>query len=228
MPWSRVIDEPDVSIDQLLEICPGPDFPTGGIIMGRSGIRRAYHTGRSTIVLRARAQIEEHGKGRFRIVVNEVPFQQNRDAVEEKIAELIAEDKIVGISAGRNESDLKEPVRLVYELKRDADPEVVLNQLYQFSPLQDTFSIIFLALVDGKPRVMSFKSAVGRVHPPSGSGHPPPHSIFVGESPATKTHGRRLAAGVCQHRRDHSHYPFFRQPAGSKGPVDGRGSARPP
>ncbi len=154
----RVIDDPEVSIDQLLEICPGPDFPTGGIIMGRTGIRRAYHTGRSTITLCARAKIEEHGKGRYRIVVSEVPFQQARDAVEEKIAEQIANDKIVGISAGRNESDLKEPVRLVYELKRDADPEVVLNQLYQFSPLQDTFSIIFLALVDGKPQVLSFKA----------------------------------------------------------------------
>jgi DNA gyrase subunit A len=154
----RVIDEPGVSIDQLLEICPGPDFPTGGTVMGRSGIRRAYHSGRGTITLRARSRIEEHGKGRFRIVVNEVPFQQNRDAVEEKIAELVSEDKIVGISAARNESDLKEPVRLVYELKRDADPEIVLNQLYQFSPLQDTFSIILLALVDGKPRVLSFKA----------------------------------------------------------------------
>ena len=90
--------------------------------------------------------------------MSEVPYQPARDTVEEKIAEQIAEDKISGISAGRNESDLKEPVRLVYELKRDADPEVVLNQLYQFSPLQDTFSIIFLALVDGKPRVLSFKS----------------------------------------------------------------------
>ncbi|HEY2882608.1 MAG TPA: DNA gyrase C-terminal beta-propeller domain-containing protein, partial [Pirellulales bacterium] len=88
----------------------------------------------------------------------EVPFQQARDAVEEKIAEQVANDKIIGISAARNESDLKEPVRLVYELKRDADPEVVLNQLYQFSPLQDTFSIIFLALVDGKPQVLSFKA----------------------------------------------------------------------
>jgi DNA gyrase subunit A len=153
----KLIDEPDISIDSLMEICPGPDFPTGGIIMGRSGIRRAYHTGRSTITLRARAKIEEHGKNRFRIVVSEIPYQAARDAVELKIAEQINEDKIKGISAGRNESDLNEPVRLVYELKRDADPEVVLNQLYQFSPLQDTFSIILLALVDGKPRVLSFK-----------------------------------------------------------------------
>jgi DNA gyrase subunit A len=154
----RVIDEPEVSIDQLLEICPGPDFPTGGMIMGRTGIRRAYHTGRGTITLRARTRVEEFGKGRFRIVVNEIPYQQARDTVEEKIDELVAEDRIKGISAGRNESDLKEPVRLVYELKRDADPDIVLNQLYEFSPLQDTFSIIFLALVDGKPRVLSFKA----------------------------------------------------------------------
>ncbi len=152
-----LIDNPDVSIDELMEICPGPDFPTGNIVVGRSGLRRGYHSGRGTITLRAKAKIEEHGKGRFRIVVNEVPYQAARDRVEERIAELVNEGRIAGISASRNESDLKEPVRLVYELKRDADPEVVLAQLYQFSPLQDTFSLIFLALVDGKPRVLSFK-----------------------------------------------------------------------
>jgi DNA gyrase subunit A len=152
----RVIDEPDVSIDELLEIVPGPDFPTGGVICGRAGIRRGYHTGRSTVVVRARANIEEHNK-RFRIVVTEIPFQQSRDRIEERIAALVNEGKIPGISGIRNESDLKEPVRLVCELKRDADPEIVLNQLYQFSPLQDTFSLNFLALVDGKPRVLSFK-----------------------------------------------------------------------
>ncbi|MGD9722954.1 MAG: DNA gyrase subunit A [Pirellulales bacterium] len=153
----RVIDEPEVSVDELLEICPGPDFPTGGIVCGRSGIRRGYHTGRSTITLRARARIEEMPNGRFRILVSEIPFQQARDRVEERIAALVNEDRIKGISAIRNESDLKEPVRLVLELKRDADPEVVLNQLYQFSPLQDSFSLIFLALVDLKPRILSFK-----------------------------------------------------------------------
>lgn len=156
----RVIDDPNVSIDELMEICPGPDFPTGGTIMGRSGIRRAYHTGRGNVILRAKTRVEEHGKGRFRIVINEIPFQQARDIVEQKIADAVNEDRVKGISASRNESDLKEPVRLVLELKRDADPEIVLNQLYQFTPLQDTFSIIFLALVDGKPRVMSFKAMI--------------------------------------------------------------------
>lgn len=154
----KLIDDPEVSVDELMEVCPGPDFPTGGIICGRTGIRRGYHTGRSTIVVRARARIEEFGKNRNRIVVSEIPFQQARDRVEERIAALVNEDRIKGISAIRNESDLKEPVRLILELKRDADPEVVLNQLYQFSPLQESFSLIFLALVDGKPRTLSFKA----------------------------------------------------------------------
>jgi DNA gyrase subunit A len=155
---ARVIDEPEVSVDELLEICPGPDFPTGGVICGRNGVRQGYHTGRGTIVVRARAKIEESRPGRHRIVVTEIPYQQARDRVEERIAAVVNDGRIAGISAIRNESDLKEPVRLVLELKRDADPDIVLNQLYQFSPLQDTFSVIFLALVDGKPRVMSFKA----------------------------------------------------------------------
>ncbi len=153
----RVIDEPEVSIDELLQICPGPDFPSSGIIQGRVGIRRGYHTGRGTITLRAHAHIEEHGKGRSRIVITSIPYQQNTDTVERRIADLVNDDRIKGISNIRNECDLKEPVRLIVELKRDADPDVVLNQLYQFSPLQDTFSLIFLALVDGKPRMLSFK-----------------------------------------------------------------------
>lgn len=158
----RVIDDPAVSVDELMEIIPGPDFPTGGIICGRSGIRRGYHQGRSTIVVRARAEIEEHGKGRYRIIVREIPFQQFRDRVIERIAELVNDDKIKGIDSIRDESDLNDPVRLVIDLKKreggnDVDPEVVLNQLYQFSPLQDSISIILLALVDGKPREMSIK-----------------------------------------------------------------------
>ncbi|MCE9547620.1 MAG: DNA gyrase subunit A [Planctomycetia bacterium] len=153
----KILDDPDVSVDELLEICPGPDFPTGGVICGRAGIRRGYHTGRGTVVVRARATIEEPSSGRTRIIIHEIPFQQARDRIEERIAALVNEGRIKGISGMRNESDLKEPVRLIIEMKRDADPEVVLNQLYQFSPLQDTFSLIFLALVDGKPRTLSFK-----------------------------------------------------------------------
>ncbi len=158
----RLIDEPDVTINQLMEHCPGPDFPTGGIICGRSGIVRGYHTGRSTMVVRARCKIEQNKKGRNRIVISEIPFQQSRDRVVEKIADLVNTGRILGISEIRDESDLKDPVRVVVELKTrdkqgDVDPEVVLNQLYRFSPLQDTFSMILLALVDGKPRVMTLK-----------------------------------------------------------------------
>lgn len=151
-----LIDDPQITVGELMEHVPGPDFPTGGIICGRSGIMRGYQTGRSTIVLRARTSVEEKGK-RTRIVVHEIPYQQTRDPVMEKIAALGNEGKIPGIADVRDESDLKEPVRIVIELKRDADPDVVLNQLYKFSPLQASFSVILLALVDGKPRVLTLK-----------------------------------------------------------------------
>ncbi len=154
----KMIDEPDVSIQELMEIIPGPDFPTGGIICGRSGIRRGYLTGRSTVIVRARARVIEASRGRSQIIISEIPYQQFRDRVVERIASLVNDGRIPGISGIRDESDLKEPVRLVVDVKRDADPDVVLNQLYQFSPLQDTVSIIMLALVDGKPRVLTLKA----------------------------------------------------------------------
>ncbi len=152
-----VIDNPEISIDEIMEVLPGPDFPTGGIICGRSHIRRAYQNGRSTIVVRARCEIEEVKKNRSRIVVSEIPFQQTRDAVVEKIAALVKTDKIKGISGIKDVSDLKEPVKLLIEIRSDADPNVVLNQLYQFSPLQTSISMTFLALVDGKPRELNIK-----------------------------------------------------------------------
>ena len=154
---NMVIDEPDCGIDDIMTVLPGPDFPTGGMICGRSGVRRAYHTGRSTIVLRAKCGIEEYKKNRFRIVVSEIPFQQVRDNVVEKIAALVKGDKVKGISGIKDLSDLKEPVKLHIDVRSDADAEVVLNQLYQYSPLQTSFSMIFLALVDGKPRELTIK-----------------------------------------------------------------------
>ncbi len=152
----KVIDDPEVSIPELCEIIPGPDFPTGGMICGRYGIRQAYATGRSTIVLRAHVDVEEQGR-KSRLVVRDIPFQQARDRVVEKIAELVRSEKIKGISAIRDESDLKEPVRLIIEIKQNSDPHIVLNQLYQFSSLQESFSLILLALVDGKPRELNIK-----------------------------------------------------------------------
>ncbi|WP_425395805.1 DNA gyrase subunit A [Aeoliella sp.] len=151
-----LIDDPEISIAGLMEHVQGPDFPTGGIICGRSGILKGYQTGRSTVVVRSHTSIEEKGK-RTRIVIHDIPYQQTRDALVKKIAALANEGKVAGISDVRDESDLKEPVRVIVELKRDGDPDIVLNQLYKYSPLQDTFSVIFLALVDGKPRVLTLK-----------------------------------------------------------------------
>jgi DNA gyrase subunit A len=152
----KVIDDPEVSVAELCDIVPGPDFPTGGIICGRYNIRQAYMTGRSTIVVRAHVDIVEEGR-KSKLIVRDIPFQQARDRVVERIADLVRNEKIKGISGIRDESDLKEPVRLVIEIKQNADPNVVLNQLFQFSPLQESFSIILLALVDGKPRELNLK-----------------------------------------------------------------------
>ena len=151
-----LIDNPSITIPELMEHIPGPDFPTGGIICGRSAVLKGYQTGRSTIVLRSRTSIEDTGK-KSRIIIHDIPYQQTRDAMMRKIAALANEGRVVGISDVRDESDLAEPVRIIVELKRDADPDIVLNQLYKFSPLQDSFSVIFLALVDGKPRVLTLK-----------------------------------------------------------------------
>jgi DNA gyrase subunit A len=154
----RLIDDIDVSLAELIEIIPGPDFPTGGIIRGRQGIIDGYSTGRGKITLRARADIREEDN-RTQIVISEVPFQQTRNRLHEAIGDLIKDDRIKGVSDVRDESSARggEPVRLVVYLKRDADPNLVLNQLYQFSPLQKTVSIIMLALVDGRPRTLPLK-----------------------------------------------------------------------
>lgn len=152
-----VLDNPECSIHQIMDVLPGPDFPTGGTICGRSGIRRAYLTGRSTIMVRAKCDIVEKSRNRHQIVVKEIPFQQTRDNVVEKIANVIKQDRIKGISAISDVSDLKEPVRLLIDIKPNEDPDVILNQLYQFTPLQTSFSMIFLALVDGKPRELNIK-----------------------------------------------------------------------
>ncbi len=154
----HLIDHPEATLAELLSHVPGPDFPTGGIIRGRQGIIDGYKDGRGRITLRARAEIIEEGRT-TQIVVSEVPFQVTRNRLAEAIGNLIKDDRIKGISAMRDESSARngEPVRLVLDLKRDADPNLVLNQLYEFSPLQKTVSIILLALVDGRPRILSLK-----------------------------------------------------------------------
>jgi DNA gyrase subunit A len=157
----RLIDNPDITVDELMQILPGPDFPTGGIICGRQGILDGYHTGRGKVTLRARADIREEGS-RTQIVISEVPFQVTRNGLAEKIGDLIKDERIKGVASMRDESSARtgEPVRLVLDIKRDADPQLVLTQLYQFSPLQKTVSIILLALVDGRPRTLTLKQVL--------------------------------------------------------------------
>lgn len=151
-----VIDNPDATLDEIMEHIHGPDFPTGGIIMGRAGIRAAYSTGRGKITLRARADIEEMKNGRFRIVVSEIPYMVNKARLIEHIAELVKDKRVEGISDLRDESD-RDGMRIVVELKRDANAQVILNQLYTYSQMQETVGVIMLALVDDVPKVLGLK-----------------------------------------------------------------------
>lgn len=151
-----LIKNPDCTLDELMEHIKGPDFPTGGVIMGRAGIRAAYATGKGKIILRGRAEIEEE-KNRHRIIISEIPYMVNKKTMIEKIAELAKDKRINGISAVRDESDKDNAVRVVIELKKDAVPQVVLNRLYQFTQLQDTVGVNLLALVRGEPKILSLK-----------------------------------------------------------------------
>jgi len=153
------IDNTDVSIDEILEIMPGPDFPTGATIVGTSGIRAAFHTGRGSVVIRAKTEFEEVRAGRNAIIVNEIPYQVNKSRMIERIAE-VAHDKVIeGISDLRDESD-RHGVRVVIELKRDVEPEVVLNQLYRYTPLQTSFGVNMLALNRGRPELLNVKDII--------------------------------------------------------------------
>lgn len=152
----KLIDNPDIQLKDLMKVIKGPDFPTGATIMGKGGIKDAYATGKGRVTVRARATIEASSGNRHRIIVTEIPYQVNKAKLIERIAELVREKKIEGISDIRDESDRK-GMRIVLDLKRDANPQVVLNLLYKHTQLQDTFSIIMLALVDGQPRVLNLK-----------------------------------------------------------------------
>jgi DNA gyrase subunit A len=154
-----LIAEPDTSLEELMRIVPGPDFPTGGIIIGRSGIRTAFETGRGSITIRARAEFEEIRRDREAIVINEIPYQVNKSTLLERIGELVRAKQIEGIGEMRDESD-RSGMRIVIELKRDATPEVVLNQLFRFTQLQVTFGVNMLALDGGRPRQMGLKDAL--------------------------------------------------------------------
>jgi DNA gyrase subunit A len=154
-----LIDDPQTDHDALLKIIKGPDFPTGGLILGRDGIKAAYTTGRGSITVRAKAEIEELRGGRTAIVVTEIPFMVNKAALIERVAELVRNRKLVGVSDLRDESD-RRGLRIVFELRRDANPQIVRNQLFKHTQLQTTFGVNMLALVDGVPRTLSLRDVL--------------------------------------------------------------------
>ncbi len=151
-----LIDDPDVDVKKLMTVVKGPDFPTGGLILGREGIKSAYATGRGRIKVRAKVQIETMKSDKMRIVVTELPYMVNKSSLLEKIADLVKDKRIDGITGLRDESD-RRGMRIVIELRRDVNPHIVLNQLYAHTQLQDTFGAIMLVIVDGEPRVLSLK-----------------------------------------------------------------------
>ena len=156
----KIIDSDDVTDEELMQIIKGPDFPTGATILGKEGIKQAYTTGRGKIILRAESEIEEMSGNRQRIVVHSLPYQVNKAKLIENIAALVRDKKVEGISDIRDESDREERVRVVIELKRDARPQVTLNQLYKHTSMQESFGIIMLALVDGEPKVLTLRQCL--------------------------------------------------------------------
>ena len=154
-----LIDNPEATVDELMTVIKGPDFPTAGLILGKEGIRQAYTTGRGVIKMRANAHIEMMSNGKPRIVVTELPYQVNKARLVEKIAQLVRDKQIEGITDLRDESD-RNGMRVVVDLRRDSNPNVILNQLYKHTQLQDSFGVIMLALVDGKPKVLNLKEVL--------------------------------------------------------------------
>ena len=152
-------ENPAITTEELMEIIPGPDFPTGGVILGRSGIRRAYETGRGSITVRAKAEIETKANGKETIIVNEIPYQVNKARLIEKIAELVRDKKIDGITNLRDESD-RRGMRIVMEIRKDANANVILNNLFKQTAMQSNFGVNMLALVDGQPKVLSLKEVL--------------------------------------------------------------------
>ncbi|BBM86051.1 DNA gyrase subunit A [Candidatus Uabimicrobium amorphum] len=156
----ELIENPDIEVEALCEIIKGPDFPTGAIICGEKDVRKAYTTGRGIVKVRSKAEVEEKKNGRESIVFKEIPYQLNKAKVIEKIADLVKDGKITGISDVRDESGRKEPVRIVVDLKRGENSDVILNQLYKYTLLQSSFSIIMLALVNGRPQLLNIKEMI--------------------------------------------------------------------
>lgn len=152
----KIIDEPDCTIDDLTNIVKGPDFPTGAVIMGKNAAKEAYRTGQGKVIVRAVSEIEETSRGRQQIIVTEIPYQVNKARLIEKMADMVKEKRLEGISEIRDESNRK-GMRIVIELKKDANANIILNRLYKHTQMQETISMIMLAIVNGKPRILNLR-----------------------------------------------------------------------
>ena len=189
-----VLKDPEIDIEDLLKIVKGPDFPTSGFICGREEIKESYRTGRGILQMRARASIDRIGRGsqeRDAVIVTELPFQVNKARLIERIAELANEKKLEGIAEVRDESD-RHGMRIVVELKRDAVPQVVQNKLFKLTPMQSSFGVIYLAIVNGQPRVLNLKADAGALHRLSSRSGAPPHRIRAAQSPRARPRAGRF------------------------------------
>ena len=216
----HLLKNPAATIDELMEIIPAPDFPTAGIIYGLSGVRDGYRTGRGRLIMRAKCHFEDIDKGqRQSIIVDELPYQVNKKTLLERIAELVHEKKIEGISHIQDESD-KSGMRVVIELKRGEVPEVVLNNLYKQTQLQDTFGMNMVALIDGQPRLCNLKDLIEVFLGASSRGREPPHRVRVAQGARTRSCARRPRGRAREHRRVHRDHQGLADAAGREGRAD--------
>ena len=208
-----LVETPELTVDELMHFIPGPDFPTAGFICGQGPIRDAYHDGRGILTLRAKAEIETDEKtGRSSIVVTEIPFQVNKARLVERIAELVNERKLDGISDLRDESD-REGMRVVIDLKRDAVAEVLLNQLYKHTPLQESFGVNMLAIVDGRPKLLNLRDALADLPEAPARGHRSPHRLRAAQGRGAAAHPGRAQDRGREHGSRHRHHPERHGPA---------------
>ena len=206
-----LIENPDLSVAELMEFIPAPDFPTGALILGRSGARKAYHEGRGSVIIRSRTRIEEVRGGRTAIIVSEIPYQVNKANMVERIAELGRDRKIEGIAHVQDESD-RFGVRVVIELRRDATPDVVLNQLYRFTPLQTSFGCNMLALNGGRPEQLDAARLPDPLHRLPRGGGRPPHRLRAPQGPRAGAHPLRPRRRGLERRRGGGDDPRLRRP----------------
>jgi hypothetical protein len=199
----KLLAEPDTDIEELIDIVPGAGLPHRRPDLRPAGVREGYRTGRGRVIMRARTHFEDIGKtDRQAIIVDELPYQVNKRTLQERMAELVNEKKIEGISEIRDESD-KSGMRLVIELKRGEMPEVVLNNLFKHTQLQDTFGMNMVALVDGKPRLLNLQADAGVLPRAPPRGRHPPHHLRAAQGARARPHPRRPGGGAVQRRRDH-------------------------